>query len=242
MKKTAIGIVLIALSIAGMLWWELVGRDSVMYTEVLTLSRDADVGTEITRDMLEIKKTTTPTLRSLRLSDAQSVIGKETVSYIPKGAELFSEFFEDGSLVVHEELGQYIFSIPSSWLVSYPQTLRRGDKITLLLVKDEEEPEYSGYSEHFGLDGFSEGGPFSAEVPQTKPQEPENPGPSTGDEILTTTVIYVKSSTNNEVVSDSERLDAAATVSIIEVIAQKEEAQMLTKLASDGGRFVVLYQ
>ena len=238
MKKTAVGIILIALSIAGMLWWELVGRDTVMYTEVLTLNRDIEAGTEVTKDMLEIKKTTTPTSKSLRPADALQVVGKEAVSYVPQGAELFGEFFEDGSLMIHEELGEYIFSIPSNWLISYPQTLRRGDRITFLLVKDRDDgepssPSFSPQDELFGVEA-------SDEAPQGP--EPERPELSTGDEILTTTVLYVKSSSNNEVVSDSERLDAAATVSIIEVIAQKEQAQLLTRLASEGCRFVVLYQ
>ena len=216
MKRSVAGIILIAAAIAGMLYWELVGRDSLMYTEVLTVNRDVEAGTLITRDMLDLKKTTTPSARALRLKNAEELLGLQAVSYLPAGAELFSEYFEEESLVVHEDRGEYIFSIPTGWLVAYPQTLRRGDSVSLLLVR-----ERSAFAEEASI------GPAD---------------PKTGDEVLSSTVLYVKSSSNDEVVSDSDRLKAASTVSIIEIIAQKEQAQLLTRLAAEGCRFVVLYR
>lgn len=216
MKRSIIGILLIALSIGGMLYWEMIGRDALMYTQVLTVTRDIEEGTIITGDMLGLKKTTSPSARSLRLKDAEGLLGMEAVSYLPAGAELFREFFEEEKLVVHQEKGEYIFSIPSGWLVSYPQTLRRGDAVSLLLVRDK--------------DRWGE-----------EPLDPQD-GPATGDEILSSTVLYVKSSSNDEVISDGDRLNAAPTVSIIEIVAQKEQAQTLTRLAAEGCRFVVLYR
>ncbi len=215
MKRPLIGAVLIVISLAGMLYWELAGRDALMYTQVLTVNTDLEQGTVVTADVLGLKKTVSPSPRALRLESAQKLIGMETVSFIPAGVELFSEYFEEERLTVHEERGEYIFSIPTNWLVSYPQTLRRGDSVTFLLLRDEryEEPEAS------------------------RPA-----GPKTGEEILTATVLYVKSSSNDEVVSDQERLKGAATVSVIEIIAGKEEAQTLTRLAAQGDRFVLLYQ
>ncbi|MBR0140369.1 MAG: SAF domain-containing protein [Firmicutes bacterium] len=218
MKRSIAGIILIVLSLAGMLYWELVGRDSLMYTQVLTLSRDVEQGTLITRDMLVLKKTDSPSPRSMRLADAGRAAGKEAVSFIPAGVELFDEYFEDEKLVVHEEEGEYIFSLPTGWLISYPQTLRRGDRVTFLLVKADDEYR------------------------DPEAQRPKTEGPETGDEILTTTVLYVKSSSNDEVVSDQDRLKGAQQVSVIEIIASKDDAKTLTRLAASGDRFVLLYQ
>ena len=218
MKRAIAGAVLIVLSIAGMLYWELVGRDALMYTQVLTVTRDVEPGTLVTRDMLVLKKAVAPSPRALRLDGVSQAAGKEAVSYIPAGVELFAEYFEDERLTVHEDRGEYIFSIPAGWLISYPQTLRRGDRVTFLLVR-EEDPAI-----------------------EENPEISTDPGPATGDEILTSTVLYVKSSSNDEVVSDQERLGGAQTVSMIEIIAQREDAQNLTRLASAGDRFVLLYQ
>ena len=53
----------------------------------------------------------------------------ETVQYVPAGTPLFSEFFQDPRLSVVGTSGQYVLSIPNQWLLSYPQTLRRGDTV-----------------------------------------------------------------------------------------------------------------
>jgi len=133
MKKTYLGIILIVISLVGIMGWEFVGRDRLLYTEILTVNSDIEQGTVITQDMLGIKKVSAASSKSYRVADASKVIGKEATSYLPVGAELYEAYFEDRSLVVHEDKGEYILSIPASWLVANPQTLRRGDEVTFLL-------------------------------------------------------------------------------------------------------------
>ena len=133
MKKSIIGIVLIVISLAGILGWEFIGRDRLMYTEILTVNQDIEQGTVITQDMLGVKRISSASSKSYRRDDVQLVIGKETTSYLPVGCELYEEYFEEKALVVHSEQGQYVLSIPESWLVANPPTLRRGDTVTFLL-------------------------------------------------------------------------------------------------------------
>ena len=220
MKRSIIGILLIALSIGGILYWEFVGRDSLLYTDILTVSSDIEPGTVITQEMLGVTRVTSPLPRSLRPDNAAEILGKETTGYIPMGVQLYREYFEDETLLIHADKGEYIFSIPSSWLVAYPQTLRRGDEVTFLLAT---EDRY--------VDDYTEEG-------VQKPESSEH----IGDVILKTTVLYVKTSSNDEVTSDQERLDSASTVSIIEVVATQEQAQRLTRLAAEDHEFVILYQ
>ena len=197
MKKSIIGIILIIISIFGILGWEFIGRDKLMYTEILTVNQDIEQGTVITQEMLGLKRISSASSKSYRADDVAKVIGKETTSYLPVGCELYEAYFEEKALVVHPEEGEYILSIPGSWLVSNPQSLRRGDTVTFLLD---------------------------------------------GKTITKARALYVKDGSNAEVTSDNERLTASSTVSIIEVIVNEKEAELLASLAADGNQFVLLYQ
>lgn len=200
MKRTILGIILIVLSIALILGWEFIGRDRLMYTEILTVNQDIEQGTEITKDMLATKKVTDPSPKSFRVvaEDVEKVIGMEATSYIPTGAELYSEYFEDPSLVLHTKTNEVYFPLPSSWIVAYPQTLRRGDTL-IIYVED-------------------------------------------GTRLLEATAIYVKDSSNAEVVSDNDRLKAAASVADIVIKVTEDQARLLTTTAADNTKFVLLYK
>ena len=203
MKKTFVGIILIIISLAGIFTWEFYGRERLLYTEILTVNQNVEAGTIITQDMIGTKKTDSASPYSYRVGNVSDIIGKEATSFIPFGAELYAEYFSEVDLVVHEEKGEFVLSIPSGWVVSYPQTIRRGDKVTFLCE---------------------------------------------GEEVLSdVTVLYAKSSSNTEVVSDDERLQDAASVSLLEVIINKSQAQLLASLANGteevkGKNFVIIYQ
>ena len=55
-------------------------------------------------------------------------------------------------------------------------------------------------------------------------------------------VAYVRDGTNQEVYyGDDERLTSSSSVSLIEIVVDKEQASLLGKLAEKGNKFVVLY-
>ena len=199
-RRVIVGIVCLVTSIALQLGWEFFGREKLLYTDVLTVNQDIEVGTEITSDMLTTKKVINASTRSYRVTQEAllEIVGKEATSYIPYGEELYPEFFEEQALVVHK--GEYILSIPSTWLVSRPQTLRRGDTVTFLTTD--------------------------------------------GQTVTSATVLYVKDGSNAEVVSsDAERLNAAGSVAVIEVIVSESDAKLLTSIAGqeENNHFVLIY-
>lgn len=52
----------------------------------------------------------------------------------------------------------------------------------------------------------------------------------------------MRDGTNQEVhYGDDERLTSSSSVSLIEIVATKEQAALLAKLAEKGNKFVVLY-
>ncbi len=167
------------------------------YEEILVFSNDVAKGTVITADMIKTKRVEDPDENAMRTKDWEGIVGLEAIQYVPKGTALYEEFFQDQAFSVGDEKGQYILSIPNEWLKSYPQTLRRGDKV------------------YFYCDG----------------------------EIVTwASVAYAKDSSNQEVNDlDDERLNATATVSLVEIIVDEEKALSLGRLADEGKRFVLLY-
>ncbi len=64
----------------------------------------------------------------------------------------------------------------------------------------------------------------------------------TGVLVTEAVVVYARDGANQEVLSeDNDRLLSTATVSLVEVIVSDEQANLLSQLASEGKRFVLLY-
>lgn len=130
MKQKTAGILLIVISLGALGFWEFWGRENLAYEPVLVLRQDISENTQIIRSLLEVKRIENAGDHVLRESDAASVLGMEAAQYIPAGTPLHREFFQDPALSTGGSTGQYILSIPAEWLISFPQTLRRGDEVS----------------------------------------------------------------------------------------------------------------
>ena len=63
-----------------------------------------------------------------------------------------------------------------------------------------------------------------------------------GEPVTDAIVAYVRDGTNQEVYyGDDERLISSSSVSLIEVVVDREQASLLGKLAEKGNKFVLLY-
>jgi len=130
MKQKTIGLALIFLSLGALGFWEFWGRENLSYENVLVFRSDVTRGTVISRDMLEVRKMDQPGEDALLEENAGQILGLETVQYVPKDAPLYREYFQDSALAVGGDTGQFILAIPDQWLMSYPQTMRRGDEVS----------------------------------------------------------------------------------------------------------------
>lgn len=130
MRQKVIGMLLIVVSLGALGFWEFWGRENLSYAKVLVLSQDTARNTLIEKNMLEVRRMDEPEGPVLREEDAARLIGLETAQYVPAGTPLYGEYFQDPVLAVGGETGQYILSIPNQWLMSFPQTLRRGDEVS----------------------------------------------------------------------------------------------------------------
>ena len=128
MKKTIIGVILIVVSIAGIIGWEFIGREELMYTDMLVLNQDVESYTQITKDMLASRKIYNPMEGALTVDKAQSIIGKETTQFVAKGSELYSRYFEDEKLLV-DPANELVFSVDAQDVMAYPRSIKRGDTV-----------------------------------------------------------------------------------------------------------------
>ncbi|MCI6013276.1 MAG: hypothetical protein PUK54_03350 [Firmicutes bacterium] len=130
MKKRIVGLLLIAASLSCLGFWEFWGREHFSCEKILVLREDAARNVSVEENMLEIVLMEHPPEDALRADAANEILHMETVQYIPAGTPLFSEYFQDPRLAVGGNSGKYVLSIPNQWLLSYPQTLRRGDTVS----------------------------------------------------------------------------------------------------------------
>jgi len=130
MTKRIAGLVLILASLATLGFWEFWGRENLSYERILVLRQDTAENVNVSEDMLEVVLMDSPDERVLREGDSEKIAGLETAQFIPAGTPLYGEYFQDSRLAVGGTTGQYVLSIPNQWLLSYPQTLRRGDTVS----------------------------------------------------------------------------------------------------------------
>ena len=197
MNKKLAGFLIITAALVSLAVWELWGRESLTYKEVLVLVRDLPAGSVISAEDLDLIRLEKPPEGALTGEDSQELIGLETAQFVPAGAPLDSAYFRQSRFAVGIDTGRGIMAVPQEWLLSLPQTLRRGDTVDF----------YSG---------------------ETR--------------VLTAVVAYARDSANQEVVSyDRERLDASASIHLLEIVGDTEELTALAALAAGGERFALLY-
>ena len=130
MDKKIAGFVIIAIALISLGVWELWGRENIAYKEILVLNCDFTANMQIEEKHISIKKTDNPDSNVLRPKDKDEIIGMEASQFIAKDSPLRMEYFMESKFATAGESGKEILSVPKDWLLSMPQTLRRGDQIT----------------------------------------------------------------------------------------------------------------
>ena len=217
--KRLFGVILLILALGFFIFWELKGRAEFLKSNVVVLNNDVIKGTEITADMLEYIKIDSQNIIENSITRYNDIIGLEAKHFIPAGSQLVPNYFDVSSLVLKDD--EKIMSLPNGWIHSYPETLRRKDKVYIYAV----EPSNNESNDNsIKIDN------------STKKTEQER------IYIFTTTVAYVKDNSNKEVNSlDDDRLVGSSTISNIEIVITEEQFEMLKTYTKDGYTFVLMY-
>ena len=136
MNKKLIGFMIIVFSLLSMGIWEFWGREYFSYQDILVLKESLDSNTVVTEESFEIKRVDSPSKEALRPTDKNQLIGKETSQFVAGNAELRKEYFISAEYQIGGDTGKGIMAISTDWLLSYPQTLMRGDKVTIFKGDD----------------------------------------------------------------------------------------------------------
>lgn len=129
MKKTVAGVIIIVLAVAGIFAWESFGREKILFTEVMVLNQDVEAYTDISQDMLSFRKVYQPSSDVLTIRDFHKVVGMQAAQYIPAKTEIFERYFVSPELAIGEKKDEYVFSITTSNLKSYPRSITKGDTV-----------------------------------------------------------------------------------------------------------------
>lgn len=131
MNRKLIGFAIIVFSLVSMGTWEFWGREHLYYETILVLKEPLEAHRIVGEEDLETKKVELPSKNALKLKDKQKLIGMETAQYVADDTELREEYFCQSKYQVGEDTGKGTLAISHDWLLSYPQSLMRGDNIAL---------------------------------------------------------------------------------------------------------------
>ncbi len=219
--KVIIGILIIVIAIAGLYVWEAFGEKAFMYTEVVVLSEDITKHKTVEANMLTTIKVPVDSVVKGAVTNPKAIVGKESQVFIPKNMQLVKQFFEEDDFLLKDD--EFVLSVPSEWIISYPQALRRGDKVYFSPIIVADMGAYEVDAEMY--------------MPVTSDFVPIN-------NMVSATVYYAKDSTNREVKDESAepRLDGSGNVSNIEIVVTNAQYQELYSKYTSGYRFVLLYK
>lgn len=130
MNKRIVGFVIIVVTLVSVGIWEFWGRETVAYKNILVLKEDLAAGTLLSENDFELKKVESPPSEALKGEDIKELINMQTAQYVAAGTELRREYFTESKFSIGKDTGKGLMSVSTDWLLSYPQTMRRGDKIT----------------------------------------------------------------------------------------------------------------
>ena len=136
MKKKIAGMLLIVLSVGALGFWELWGRENISYRKAAVLKNPVEANTVIREDMLKPKKIESPSNGYIPWEKAGSITGLETRQFVAGNQELHPEYFRETLFRTGKDSDSYVLAIPDTWLISSPDTLKRGDRAFIFLGEE----------------------------------------------------------------------------------------------------------
>ena len=128
MKKRIAGILMIVISLGTLGFWELWGRENLSYRQIVVLRESVAAHTMITEDMLKPVKVENVTKGAIPWNKSSALVGLETRQFVVGDLELHEEYFGEPELRAGRLFDRYILMVPDTWVMSMPESIRRGDR------------------------------------------------------------------------------------------------------------------
>lgn len=216
--------------------------------EVVVTTKDIPLHTVIRADDLAVKRVRLNDLISGVIIDPGEIVGKETQAPMGKN----EQFNADKINTVVKREGEMIIEIPNEWVMSFPKSLRRLDKVSLLPVIDTSKSARVDFTASASQQTNSVQGSASVTAGGIK-EDPNAAFLATAKEQLAgITVAYFKDNTANEItdtlppnsnaVKDSSpRINSSNLGARLEVAVTSEQWATISKLAQSNYKFVISY-
>lgn len=129
--KQIMGVLLIFIAIAGLAYWEMVGRDKIMTEKVLVACVDILQGDILAEEMLSVASVIPESVISgaMKPEEIKKALGKKASQTIIKNQQISR--YQLGDPVEREKDKRSPYLIKGDWIDSMSSSLRRGDKIEI---------------------------------------------------------------------------------------------------------------
>lgn len=129
--KPLIGILLIAVSIGGLLFWEICGRDALLMEEIMVAKEDILAGTKVVGNMFTTKGIPKENKLdgALLQDDIHLIQGKVTAQLILKNDQVSPKYFREDEFYLDTE--ESLFVLEPNWIAMRSSALRRGDVVDI---------------------------------------------------------------------------------------------------------------
>ncbi len=136
--KNIAGIAMIALSLCGMIFWEMFGREALTLETVVVAAADIREGSVVDAASFRLAKLPKDSViaSSVSWDQAMALSGKVARIDIMENQQIDVSAFTEKSRLISE--GVSIFSIPKEWIYSRPAGLRAGDGVAIYLMPEEQ--------------------------------------------------------------------------------------------------------
>lgn len=216
--------------------------------EVVVTTKEIPLHTVINPEDLEIKRIRLNDLVVGAVNEMDVIVGKET--QVPMGKN--EQFTPDKINTVVKKEGEIIFEIPSEWVLSFPKSMRRLDKVSILPVMDLTKNAKADFSITSNQQSNSVQGSVNASTGIK--DDPNTDLITKAKELLKgITVAYFKDSTANEItdtlppnsnaVADSTpRINSSNLGARLEVAVNVDQWELIKLLVQNNYKFVISYQ
>ncbi|MGI6732830.1 MAG: hypothetical protein ACOX4J_01460 [Anaerovoracaceae bacterium] len=129
--RTVIGLLLIVVALAGLIFWEVKGREAILLDTVIVASETIPAGTVITRDRLSPSGVLEQNRiqGSLDWEALPRVIGQVAMQDILKNAQVSEKYLADKDFYLRNH--ESIFVIHPEWIAMRSSSIRRGDWVDI---------------------------------------------------------------------------------------------------------------
>ncbi len=232
---------IMAVTISGVVAYDLVIKPNVLSTEVVVAKELIEPHTELNSSHLAIERRNKEELVKgyIKPEEMGELYGKDSNVLLLENQVLSKEFIDYENLTPDPTKNEAIRPLPSDWIFAVPGSLRRKDTITIYPVKDQ--------------DAVSSQTQSTQTVTSTDTMTEEEAEKVTPEEIASrfqpilknVTVSYVKTSSNQEVTNEEgskERLNASGTATDIEVNINEEQLKTLVSFIDAGYKLYISYR